>query len=57
MKKLFSFLICLFLLCSLCVTSYADVKTYAITIDNLTMTIDIPDTYKVYTEDAGQVQE
>jgi len=57
MKKLISFLICLSLLCSFCVLSYADSKTYAIDVNGLSMTIDIPDHYTVYTDDIGINEE
>ncbi len=57
MKKLISFLICLSLLCSFCVSSYAASKTYAIDANGLSMTIDIPDHYIVYTDGIGVNEE
>lgn len=50
MKKLFSLLICLSLLCSFCAPAYAISKTYALNVNGLSMTIDIPDHYVVYTD-------
>lgn len=53
MKKLFSLLFCISLLCSFCIPCYALSKTYALDVNGLSMTIDIPDHYVVYTDDLG----
>ena len=53
MKKLYSLLFCLSLLCSFCISSYAVSKTYALDANGLSMTIDIPDHYVVYTDNLG----
>ncbi len=57
MKKLFSLLICFSMLCSFCIPSYAVSKTYALDVNGLSMTIDIPDHYAVYTDDLGINEE
>ena len=55
MKKLISFLICLLLFVTLCITSYADSQVY--TIPELDMTIEIPDYYAVYAEGFEKSEE
>ena len=57
MKKLFSILICLSLLWSFCVPSYAASKTYALDANGLSMTIDVPDHYVVKTDNLGVAEE